>query len=87
MNKHQNIILVSVCIIALVVGFLGSALYDKLTSTVYSVSLVNGCTRQPNGQVINTGDAGTAVDVRVANKDTSAFTAFALSRGICVDKQ
>ena len=86
MSKRRNIIMAAICLVALVVGACGLYLFESMTTTVYGVELANGCTKQPDGQIINGAVAGPSIDVRVANKDSAQFAAFALSRGICVDK-
>jgi hypothetical protein len=87
MNKASIFIPVGSCIVALLVGAFGAHLYDMKSMTVYNVDLVNGCTRQPNGQVIDTAVAGNSLNIRVANKDAAPFASFALSRSLCVQKQ
>lgn len=86
MNLRQVAILVSVFIVALVLGVLGEYAYSTFTNTTYQVELSNGCTKQPNGQVVNTVVAGSTLEIRVLNNKASEFSSFALSHGICLVK-
>ena len=86
MNKRQRLILISVCIIAIVMGFIGASIFNSLTNTTYLVELANGCTRQPNGQIVNTAVAGPSIPIHVSNNYVSKFSSFALSHGICMIK-